>query len=144
MLYLWSRERGGALPDINSEQTTYLDAKLPSQRPNVSALFQREVQPTMAALRLGAYGPPVLVVPTMQAAVSWAASVHCFLLLRAAPSAQWCWLWLSLFLAVCSVLNCTPWPTGQLVFFCPCTCSIKAPGKSVSPCAEQAGFTSPA
>lgn len=42
----------GALPDSNSEQRTYLDVKLPSQRPNASALCQREVQPTKATLKL--------------------------------------------------------------------------------------------
>lgn len=46
VLFLWSRERGGLF------QIAILDVKLPSQRPNASALFQREVLPSKATLRL--------------------------------------------------------------------------------------------
>jgi len=63
-------EERGALADSDAEQRTYLDAKLPSGRPNTSPLLQRKVQPTKATLRLRAQGPPVLAVPTMPAAVS--------------------------------------------------------------------------
>lgn len=64
VLFLWSKERGGSFRWQFREET-YMDPKLPSQRPNTSALLQREVQPTKATLSLRAYGPPVLVEHTV-------------------------------------------------------------------------------
>lgn len=88
-----------SLADSNSEQRTYLDDKLPSQRPNASALLQRDVQPRLPSglesvclLSLWCTPCKLLSLRRLLCKVSFCSGLH--------PMPSGAWLWLSLLLAV--------------------------------------------